>query len=88
MVSCQTFQFLGLKNMLDLECNSQIDPDQGCRGFHQTDGGEDQWYSTKRCTDDPSVSCQINEDCSYLGLGRCDYVPGTGGNQPRIRRDE
>ncbi len=68
-------------------CNSQINPDQGCMGFHQTDGGEDVWYSTKRCSGDTSVPCQSDEDCIYHSsgnnLGRCIAVPEPVVHRPR-----
>lgn len=60
-------------------CNSQISLDEGCRGFHQTDGGEDVWYSTARCSESLDVPCESDADCvdgSGTSLGRCIFNPG------------
>lgn len=58
----------------DTSCNSQINPDQGCRSFHQVDGGADVWYSASRCSEDPTVFCQTDQDCITVNLGTCTYV--------------
>jgi len=51
----------------------QIDIDSGCIGFHAEGKGEDKWYSTARCTKDPSVECTTDSDCILRDLGNCSH---------------
>lgn len=59
-----------------VETCASVDPKAGCLGFHQTDGGEDYWYSVPRCSGKPEIRCESDSDCSESGKnwGRCTYI--------------
>ncbi len=49
----------------------------GCQAFHQTDGGENVYYSTPRCTGDIQRECETDSDCvdsAGNSLGKCSYT--------------
>ena len=53
-----------------------LDPVVGCIGFHNTYGASDAYYSTLRCSNNPAIPCETNQDCIVAGqAGECTYRP-------------
>jgi hypothetical protein len=62
-------------NTIDTTCR-EINFEEGCRGFHDPYGGADNYFSTKRCSDDTTRECDNDSDCfdsSGGSLGKCVY---------------
>ncbi len=50
---------------------------KGCQAFHQTDGGDNLYYSVSRCTGDVQRQCETDSDCideNGQNLGNCSYI--------------